>query len=88
MDLTTVLSRNPDAAFRIYDGQATVVLPDQAEVNVINPIGSLVWERLDGTRTLGEILALIVEEFEVAPEQARADLLAFVDSLREHRMVR
>jgi hypothetical protein len=88
MDLTTVLTRNPDAAYRIYDGQATVVLPDQAEVSVINPIGSLVWDRLDGARTLGDILTLIVEEFDVTPEQARADLFAFIDSLREHRMVR
>ena len=88
MDLSVVLTRNPNAAYRIYDGQATVVLPEEAEVDVINPIGSLIWERIDGKRSLEEILAIVVDEYDVAPDQARADLIAFIESLREHRMVR
>ena len=48
MDLGSVLTRNTDAAYRIYDGQATVVLPGRAEVKVINAPGSLIWDQLDG----------------------------------------
>ncbi len=88
MDLDAVLTRNPDAAFRIYDGQATVVIPDRAEVDVLNEVGSMVWERIDGKRSLREILDLVVEEFEISREQAQRDILEFVADLREHRMVR
>lgn len=88
MDLSTILTRNPNAAYRLYDGQATVVLPERAEVSVINPIGSLVWERLDGSRTLGEILKMVLDEYDVTPERARADLFEFVAALHEHGMVR
>ncbi len=92
IDLDAVLARSPQAAFRVYDGQATVVLPDQAEVNVLNEIGSLVWERIDGRRTLREIRDLVVrelasQEIEVTPEQAERDILEFVADLRRHSMV-
>jgi hypothetical protein len=91
MDLSAVLTRNPNAAYRIYDGQATVVLPDRAEVHVINEVGSLVWDRIDGRRTLGQILdevqGVVTEGWDVGTETLRHDVLEFVRSLREHGMV-
>jgi len=85
--LETVLRKNPDAAYRIFDGQATVVLPDRAEVNVLNEIGSFVWERIDGSRTIGQIVEAVLEEYDVKPEGARGDILAFIGALNEHGMV-
>ncbi len=87
-DLDRVLSKNPNAAFRVYEGQATVVLPDQAEVNVLNEIGSLVWSQIDGRRSLREIVAAIGDNYEVAPEEVQKDVLEFIASLQAHRMVR
>jgi hypothetical protein len=87
MDLDTVLKRNPNAAFRIYDGQATVVTPDQGKVDVLNEVGSTVWEQIDGTRSLREIVEVVVERFEISPEQAQHDILEFVAALRERQMV-
>ena len=87
MDLNTVLSKTPDAAYRIYDGEATIVLPSKAEVNVLNPVASLVWDAIDGRRTLAEILESVLRDYDVPREQATRDLLEFVDALREHGMV-
>jgi coenzyme PQQ synthesis protein D (PqqD) len=86
-DLDRILSRNPNAAFRVYEGQATVVLPDQAEVNVLNEIGSLVWSQIDGRRTLRDIVAAVRENYEVEPDEAQKDVLEFIASLQAHRMV-
>ena len=88
MDLNTVLTRNPNAAFRIYDGQATVVLPERAEVHVVNALGSFIWSQLDGQRPLRDILDRITEEYAVDADEAREDLVRFVADLREHGMVR
>jgi len=87
LDRTQVLTRNPGAAYRIYDGQATIVLPEQARVTVLNEVGSLVWDRIDGRRSLGEILDAVNEAFDVAPEQLERDVKEFLDALREQRMV-
>ena len=87
MDLTTVLTKSPDAAHRTYDGQATIVLPSRAQVSVLNEIGSAVWERIDGRRTLADILDGILEEYDITREQALGDLEQFVSALREQGMV-
>jgi hypothetical protein len=87
MDLDVVLTRSSNAAYRIYDGQATVVLPDGAEVNVLNETGSLVWESIDGKRTLRQILEDVLREYDANPQQVEKDILEFVAALRQHRMV-
>ena len=87
MDLSSVLTRNTDSAYRIYDGQATVVLPGRAEVKVINAPGSLIWDQLDGVRSLADILKLVLDEYEITPEQGEKDLLEFVAALHEQGMV-
>ncbi|MFQ5877156.1 MAG: PqqD family protein [Acidobacteriota bacterium] len=87
MDLDAVLTRNPDAAYRVYDGEATVVLPEEGEVNVLNEIGSTVWDLIDGRRSLREIVEAIVARYQVGRERAERDVLEFAASLRARRMV-
>jgi len=87
MDLKAVLTKNPNAAYRVYDDQATIVLPEHAEVNVLNAIGSFIWNGIDGRRTLEEILQELVDHYDISREQAAGDLESFVAELREHGMV-
>ena len=87
MTLDAVLTRSPDAAYRIYDGQATIVLPAKAEVNVLNDFGSAVWDAIDGKSTLGQILDRLLPDYDISREQAETDLLEFIAALRAHGMV-
>ena len=87
MNLDTVLSRNPNAAFRIYDGQATIVLSDPGETKVLNEVGSVIWSQIDGRKPLGQILEAVMQQFDISREQAEKDLLEFATSLHEHHMV-
>ena len=56
---------------------------DLGSIYSLNPTGAFIWECLDGTRRLGEIKTMVVEEFEVGPEQAESDLCVFVSDLLE-----
>jgi hypothetical protein len=87
MDLNRVLTRNADSAYRVYDGKATIVLPGRGEVNVLNPIGSLVWESIDGARNLEQIADRIMGEYQISRDQAVADLIEFITDLERHGMV-
>jgi len=91
MDQSAVLTKNPNVAYRIYDGEATVVMPDRSEVKVVNAIGSVVWDKIDGKRTVGQIvesaLEAVLRDYEVTPDELRRDILAFLGDLREHGMV-
>lgn len=50
-------------------------------VYTLNETASLIWELAGEERTVGEIRARIVEEFEVDDEQAEQDLLQFLGEL-------
>lgn len=80
--------RNPKTAFRDFgDEGGLVVLPGRAEVKVLNAVAMAIYPLLDGTRTRDEIVAKIVEEFEISAEEARQDLDAFLSELAEHGML-
>ena len=72
-------------ARRIGDEFILVPIRQQAgevdSIYTLNEVGARVWELLDGQTSLGEIRDAIVQEFEVGPEEAEADLVAFVQQL-------
>lgn len=80
--------RNPKTAFRDFgDEGGLVVIPGRAEVKVVNAVAMAIYPLLDGTRTRDEIVAKVVEEYEISPEEARRDLDAFLAQLAEHGML-
>lgn len=80
-------ARNPLAAWRVYDGQAVILCPDDGTLSTLNPVGTLIWEAADGQTPLESIVARICDAFDVAPERAAADARAFVDRLRDRGLL-
>jgi len=81
------LQKHPDAASRDYDGEAFIVVPGLGEYNILNPIGTRVWDLIDGRRGLSDIVRVISDEYEVPAEVAEADVTSFVEDLRKHKML-
>ena len=84
---TNYLARNEAiVARRIGDEFILVPIRQRAgevdSIYTLNEVGARVWELLDGQTSLGAIRDAIVEEFEVSPEEAEVDLLAFVGQLQ------
>jgi hypothetical protein len=76
-----VYQRAERSAFRVIGGAAVVVVIDQNTLHTLNEVGTRVWELLDGSRSLGEITDVIVDEFEVERPDALADVDRFVEEL-------
>lgn len=51
---------------------------DMQSLFALNPTAAFIWERIDGTRSVGEILEETVAAFEVGREEAREHLLSFL----------
>jgi hypothetical protein len=60
---------------------------DMKGLFALNPVGSFIWERLDGTRDVGELSAAVVEEFEVDEPVAIADLREILEAFRGHGFI-
>ena len=80
--------RDPTTAHRsVADEGCLVVVPSRAAVEVLNPVGGKIYSMLDGTHTADDIVQALVEEFDVSEDQARKDLDAFLDELKEAKML-
>jgi len=68
----------------LLDGRAAIVDPAGAELITLNPVGSLVWDLLDGTRDVDAVITGVaeacapVERASVDPD-VRSFLLELVD---------
>lgn len=76
-----IVARNPATAWRVIAGEAVVLALDSKVLRGLNPVGSRVWELIDGLRSTEEIAAQLVTEFDVDPARARAEVDAFVHEL-------
>ena len=87
----TILNQipNPIAGVtgQVVDGEAVLVLPDKAEVKVLNEVGARIWELADGTRTIGQIAEQLTEDFEVDIQKAQNDVVEFLQQLEQKGVI-
>ncbi len=53
----------------------------------LNVVGSKIWQKLQAALAPEQIAQDIADEFELGVEQARADVNAFIEDLRKHRLL-
>jgi hypothetical protein len=87
VNLESTFSRNPEVAARRV-AEETILVPtsrcaDERVLFTLNEVGTFVWERLDGLRSLSLITEEIVATFAVETRRAAADVLEFVDQLEQ-----
>lgn len=87
MNLQTRVGKNRATASRIIGGEAVIILPEKGEIKVLNAVASRVWELIDGTKNIREVLDQICQEFDVPPEQAETDVFEFLTELRDLQMI-
>ena len=73
--------QNPKAAWRVYDGEAVIVSPEDSTLHTLNAVGTFIWEAADGRTALAAIVERVCDAFEVDQATATRDAAAFVDSL-------
>lgn len=70
-----------------FDDWAVLFNPDTADAVGTNPVGVAVWKRMDGKRSIEDIVSEIKTSFEDAPDAAFKEISAFVDRLAENGFV-
>ena len=49
---------------------------------LLNQVSAVIWQCLEKETSTEEIVQAVTDAFEVSPEEARADILEFLDKLR------
>lgn len=87
MDLLKYPIPHSQTAARIVNGTAIIVLADSGQVNVLNSVGTRIWELIDGQRNLQEIADVIQLEYNVSPQQALQDLTDFMQEMLTNKVI-
>lgn len=78
---------HPQTAGRVIDREAVLMLSDSSEVNVLNFVGSRIFELSDGTHTIAEIAETISSEYDVTVEEATEDVAAFIRQMEKRKVL-
>jgi len=92
MNMASRFTRKERVAGRQIAGESFLVPVcgqpgDMENIFVLNSMADFIWQRLDGEHALQEIHDEIMENFEVADEQARADAADLIGRLLAHGLI-
>lgn len=89
IDPSTAPAKNENVAFRrLAEGEGGVLLHlESGEYHGINEVGCLIWELLDGERTIDGLVVAVAEGVEDPPADLADQVIAFLDSLRERHLI-
>ena len=78
-----VFFRSQSVVSRIVAGETLIVpirgrVGDLASIYSFNGTGSLVWQMLDSPRTIGEVVEVVAQQFDVEHARAEQDVKRFV----------
>jgi hypothetical protein len=74
-------------ATRVVEGSAVIVLADAGTVQVLDEVGTRVWELMDGSRTVEQIAQEIENEYDVSLEQAAQDVAELAQKLLDAQAI-
>jgi len=67
--------------------ETILVLPKRAQVKVLNETGSRIWELIDGERTVGEIVTVMLSVFDVERGDIEKDIVTFLQELHDKGLI-
>jgi hypothetical protein len=78
--------KDPSIVHREIAGEAILVpirrhAADLESIYTLSDVGAFIWKLIDGKTSTSEIKSAIVDEYDVSPEEAEADLAEFLQQL-------
>ena len=77
-DVVEALEEGRDAA-----DEGTLILVDAGQIFELNLLGADIWKLCDGRRTAAEIVAALLEEYDVEREELEKDVHDFLEGMKE-----
>ena len=84
----TRVQRADDVVYEVTGGRAVLLDAAGTELITLNPVGTLVWQAIDGRRDAHGLAAAIQPQLgDVDPARVTSDVVAFVGELRQAGLV-
>ena len=57
------------------------------EIFTLNETGRAIWDKLDGKRSLKEVIDILTQEFDATPQETEQDVLGITEELIKRKML-
>lgn len=88
IDSATVLTQSTQQVSCNLNEEVAILDLEKAVYFGLEGVGAHIWQALAEPRSVAEICESVVEEFDVAPETCRDDVIRFLTALKEAGLVR
>ena len=85
--LDSKLRRASHVRFRMIDDEAVLFAQHSGEILVLDEVGARIFVAIGDESTPAAIVAALAEEYEVAEEKLREDVLVFLEELAEAELL-
>jgi hypothetical protein len=79
--------REEEVAAKVMDGEAILINLSNGIYYSMDKVGGLMWEMVEGKRSLEEMVAGVVTRYEVSMQQAREDVERLMEELVQENLV-
>ena len=83
----SIVSRAPDVIATELDGEAVLMSIARGQCYGFDAIGTRIWSMIERPAAVGEMLARLVDEYDVAPETCRQDVTRLLSELARERLI-
>jgi hypothetical protein len=87
MPLEEIFALSPVASFQSVGDGAVILLADSGQLYSCNDTSEAFLRHVDGKRSLGDIVGLLAEEYEVERVVLEADLAELAESLKREGVI-
>lgn len=84
---TPITKATTEVIDRAVEDETLVIHLPSGNYFSLNAIGTQVWEKIDGKRTVRELADLISAEYDAEPERIQEDVLKLIDDLVSEGLV-
>lgn len=83
---TIIPKKDEHVLFREEEGESIIFLPEFGRLKKLNTMSTVIWNLIDGCRTLDDIVKEILgnlKDTSVGEDKVKKDVTAFLDKLKE-----
>jgi len=84
---TSIIERSSDQVSCELDGEIVLMSTVTGKYFKLDNIGARIWQLLETPSKLADIIAILLGEYDVSPEQGEKEIIAFIHQLHTNDFI-
>ncbi len=84
----SMVTRNEGLVSADMDGETVMMSIENGKYFGMDSIGSRIWEIIEQPRSVSQLCAILLEEFDVEPDQCERDVTEFLEELIKEKLIK